>query len=603
MGLHATNRLRVSKYNHLLIKETEMVQFTHYSKILMGLFLALVIVNCSSNDDDEDDTTGGGTGTGGGDGQPVISIGSGPANAFSAGNLAASTTDVAAGGTTEISVTLLEGNSLYTEAVVVNFTSGCASQGISEFDLPQITVTDGQATVEYRAAGCSGSDTVTAQAFIGSESIQATVDLDVEQDTVLGLEFVSVSESSLSLPGIGGNETTEVTFRLVGSLGAPIIGELVSFDVSSDVGGLTVAPGLESGTTNLEGEVSTTVQSGTVSTTFAVVATHNASGNQTSSTDIVISSGVPVDSRFSLSVTDFAPAMAYSTDNIGVGVNIIASDFFGNDVPDGTQVFFASPESGNIDSSCVLVSGECSVNWRSAGERGDYRATIIAYTDGAEDFTDINGNSVFDGADIFESADDLGEPFADQDDDGNYNLGEFFVDVNANGVRDAGNSTWDGPCLSAVDPTADCSGEDSVLVFKTADITMSSGDPVFSAVVNYDNGPSQAILEGGTIDTSMSPNGIARLDVTVASALGGLGLTLPSSTTIASSLEVATGSYTLGGSTSVTIPTNAVEPVPFTIVLTDTGPGVDESTTLTITVTLNGENKGSATWNVNFDNP
>ena len=60
---------------------------------------------------------------------------------------------------------------------------------------------------------------------------------------------------------------------------------------------------------------------------------------------------------------------------------------------------------------------------------------------------------------------DLGEPFIDVDANGTFTAGEFFVDTNVNGVWDAGNGLWDGPCLAAAVPSADCSGNTAVSVF------------------------------------------------------------------------------------------------------------------------------------------
>ena len=103
------------------------------------------------------------------------------------------------------------------------------------------------------------------------------------------------------------------------------------------------------------------------------------------------------------------------------------------------------------------------------------RVEVIAYTDGAEDYVDNNGNSVFDikdGAII-----DLTEPFADENESGAYNVGEYFFDTNKNGIRDIGNGLWDGPCLSKVDPTAICTGKSTVAIFDAITIVMSTNTP------------------------------------------------------------------------------------------------------------------------------
>ncbi|MCB9506268.1 MAG: hypothetical protein H6698_00050 [Myxococcales bacterium] len=77
----------------------------------------------------------------------------------------------------------------------------------------------------------------------------------------------------------------------------------------------------------------------------------------------------------------------------------------------------------------------------------DALVTIIAMTSGMEDFRDENGNGRYDAGEIFV---DIGEPFVDADDSGDFNEGthEAFRDVAfagrpANGSWDAPNEVWD----------------------------------------------------------------------------------------------------------------------------------------------------------------
>jgi len=383
------------------------------------------------------------------------------------------------------------GGESYATSVDVTFSSECFSEGLSTFSSETVSSIGGLATTAYTSAGCQGSDVITATAVAENTVLNAVVTLDVESDTVLSIQFVSIDTPTLSLRGAGGVETTNVTFKIIGALGAPVVNESVSFSLQSVPGGVSIAEGKETGLTNADGEVSTTVQSGTVSTTFSVTATHDASGNSSSSQGITIFSGAPVDSKFSMSLSTYKPENAYDTDGIEVSVNIIASDYFGNAVPDGTQVSFASPEFGDIDSQCTLSDGECSVIWKSAGERPDnLRASIIAYTTGAEDYTDFNGNNVYDAEDIFDiDLDDLGEAYLDENENNTYDSGELFVDSNENKSRDVGNTFWDGPCLSSVDESADCSGNTSVNIWKSAVIVSATNVPRLPvAEYSIDNG-------------------------------------------------------------------------------------------------------------------
>jgi len=496
--------------------------------------------------DIEANTSDSGGGTGSID--ETVRIGNGSGSAYVDGILAVGSSSLQAGGTTNLSASLVDNDGEFvTQSITVTFTSSCVSDGIASFGQSSVASSAGQAVTSYTASGCVGDDIVTATANVNGEEVTATVTLNVTADTVSGLEFVSVSQSVLALPGTGGTETAEVQFRLIGELGAPVLGEAVSFDLTSSVGGVAIAPSRVSDISDENGLVSTLVRSGTVSTTFSVIATHDSSGNQTTSDGIVVSSGVPVDSKFSLSLSTFTPADAFGINGIDVGVSVIASDFFGNDVPDGSQVFFASPESGNIDSSCTLLSGQCSVTWISSGVRpSDLRATIIAYTNGAEDYTDVNGNTVFDGSDVAGS--DLEEPFIDEDESGTYEPGEFFVDANSNGVRDGGNNLWDGPCLDAVNPVADCSGEDSILISETAIIRMPTNTPrLLSAVVSINGGANQVLENGDTIYTGSLGQAIVTAvvadDNLQADPFG--GHPLPTATLIGFGLNLSGGGFDL----------------------------------------------------------
>ena len=430
---------------------------------------------------------GGGSGSDGGDstggGDDIIKIGSGTGASFAQGALAATDTDLQAGASTDIVVNLVDGDNVaISDPISVTFTSDCYANALASFDQTAVQTIAGRASVTYSAAGCSGEDVVTAMADVDGTILQASVELSIAPDEVLAVNFVSAEPGQLALRGMGGEENGEVRFKLVGAQGAPIPGELITFSLSTTAGGVSLAPNTdgdpirETKITNNSGEASVVVQSGTVATNVRVIATHNATGIQGTSEDLVVSTGVPVFDKFSVSYGPQAPAGAVSTDGIEVEVSVIASDQFGNDAFDGTRISFWSPESGNIDSSCVLASGRCTVTWISSDPRPiDGRATIIAYTNGAEDFVDTNGNNVFDDGEVWL---DLPEAYADANENGTHDSGEFFVDVtDANPVRGTVGvwdsegqlpEVWDGPCLSDF-----CPGRPSATIWRGRVITIS----------------------------------------------------------------------------------------------------------------------------------
>src|SRR5262249_659565 len=84
-----------------------------------------------------------------------------------------------------------------------------------------------------------------------------------------------------------------------------------------------------------------------------------------------------------------------------------------------------------------------------------------------EHFTDLNGNGQFDpGIDQFDPAtDDLSpEPFIDANENGKYDLGEFFIDSNNNGVHDDGNGVWDDQILISAQGPVVFSGHARVMI-------------------------------------------------------------------------------------------------------------------------------------------
>jgi hypothetical protein len=123
-------------------------------------------------------------------------------------------------------------------------------------------------------------------------------------------------------------------------------------------------------TTDQNGEVITTVNSGTKATTFRVTASLG-NGISTMSDSIVVTTGLPVQRAFSLSVG--SPNIeGLFTDDIKTNVNVLIADQFGNPVADGTPVVFQA-NLGAVGSSnkgaCNLVNGACSVDFRSQNPR------------------------------------------------------------------------------------------------------------------------------------------------------------------------------------------------------------------------------------------
>ncbi len=495
---------------------------------LLAALMGLLLVGCGGGGQSQtrsevilgNDVGEGGTGGDGssqGDDLDIIQMGSGSGTDFTLGQLRADQTTIDAGGSTTIYISMVDENNIpISDYEIVTFSSGCAALGLSDLGgldtLSSISMR-GLASVTYTANGCSGTDTITASAEVWTcdnsittycsgrlSTITAAVNIEVLPDEILGVQFIETSASQLSLSGLGGLETATLSFRLVGSRSAPIVGEDVQFSVESTVGEARIADSAVSDESDSSGVINTVLQSGTAPAVVRVRATHVASGISGVSSDIVVSTGIPVQSRLSLS-TDHNISNAWDTDGVSVTLNVYASDQYGHPAPNGTQILFRSPESGQITPSCTIAGGSCAVTWTSSDPRpADGRFGVVAYTQGAEDFTDNNGNNVYDGSDSFSTSQDLDEPYVDEDEDGSYDLGEDFVDSNDNGVWDVADGVWNGPCLSGIDATALCPGATEVAIFETTTMIMPTD---FARILDFGDFPSGGAGSTlGTIDIS-----------------------------------------------------------------------------------------------------
>ncbi|MDB2387493.1 invasin, partial [Shewanella sp.] len=289
------------------------------------------------------------------------------------------------------------------------------------------------------AAGCEGQDVITVTAVTGGSSVSDSTSVTIDAVAVGAIEYVSSTPKLLALRGTGGvtgtgsrSETSVVSFKLLDESNQAAPNELVCFELSTDVGSMTLSPSplaedylkcsnmpqlgdaqypaditlankYAVGYTNAAGDVSVTVHSGDVPTSVKVFALwseskssgHNAVISNTSD-ELVVTTGIVDNDSFSLS-TDIGNPEGWNFDNKTVAVNALAADHFNNLVPEGTTITFRT-EGGAIDGSCVTGSkdadtpnGACSVEWRSQDAR-PFRGTAIicpngGYNDGVKSLT------------------------------------------------------------------------------------------------------------------------------------------------------------------------------------------------------------------------
>ena len=435
-------------------------------------------------------------------GSSSVTMGSG--TPFVEGVADVSLSQVSAGGTSVISVSIIDdqGN-LFTEPVEVNFSSGCIGQLTASLSTP-ITTSNGVATSTYLAQGCVGDDPINVTANAGGINLSANATINVLAADIGSIEFVSASPQNIGITGagiVGGAESSTVIFKVKDTDGNPYNNREVNFALNTNRGGINLSQNVA--TSNAEGLVQTVVNSGTVGATVRVTASTEALNGSivfTQSSQLVVSTGIPDQDSFSLS-RGVANPEAWNVDGVEVPVTVFMADAFNNPVPDDTAVYFTT-EGGSIESSCLTDNGSCSVNWRSQnprpagqtltssfcsvaddadptilcarsqlsngknylGQEYGGRVTILATAIGEESFPDKNGNGRFDeseytlfqGLDVGDRLYDLKEAFVDHNEDGFYNPEETgagtesggeleeFADFNSNGSFDSEDGTYNG---------------------------------------------------------------------------------------------------------------------------------------------------------------
>ncbi|MGX4644098.1 Ig-like domain-containing protein [Massilia sp. SYSU DXS3249] len=296
------------------------------------------------------------------------------------GTLKAESDSIAAYGTTNLSVDLLAGGARYTaQPVNVHFSSACVAAGKASL-AATVATNGGVATTVYRDLGCANNDVITVTS--DGVSVPASAPLKISLPDAASVQFVSASptDKSIVIRGQGGlnrTETATLKFRVFDKFGNPLPRRLVEFRPSTNLVSLNKL----SDSTDENGEVITTVNSGTVPTSFRIFATLPGTATTTSpdisttSDSIVVTTGLPVQRAFSLSAPKFnLEGWNYdsSPTEPATRIQVMIADSSGNPVPDGTPVVFQT-NMGSVGSSdkggCNTVNGGCSVDFRTQAPR------------------------------------------------------------------------------------------------------------------------------------------------------------------------------------------------------------------------------------------
>ncbi|MDQ1832074.1 Ig-like domain-containing protein [Massilia scottii] len=301
-------------------------------------------------------------------------------------------------GTAVLSIPVTTGGVGATSVPGLAVNSLCAGDGTASLVMGSLA--DGIQLVTYTNKGCLRvTDTITVT--LGSST--QTVKINVGKANIGTIQFVGsdLNGSSIVLRGSGGlgrKESAILTFRVLdqNSIGLP--GVDVTFKTTTSTGGLIVQP--TKATSDAQGNVTTTVASGTIPTPVRVLAeaTRNGTTINGLSDSLIISTGLPIQKSMSLSADSYN-IEGLNYDNAVAKVTVMMADQYGNPISDDTAVNLVT-EGGAIAFSeiggCRTKGGGCTVDLKSQAFRPvNGRVTVLAYVQGIEDFIDENGDGVF----------------------------------------------------------------------------------------------------------------------------------------------------------------------------------------------------------------
>jgi hypothetical protein len=302
------------------------------------------------------------------------------ATALTFGALGATPASIQAYGSTVLSVDVFAAGVRYTDQQVnVNFSSACVTAGKATL-APTVATNNGTAQAVYRDRGCANNDLITVSADGVTRSVSTP--LAIAAPAAASVQFASAAptDKSIVIKGQGGiarTETATLKFRVVDIFGLALAGKQVVFSTTSP----DVTLNKLADSTDQNGEVITTVNSGSVPTSFRVQATlpGTAANGQpdisTMSDSIVVTTGLPVQRAFSLSAGTFNVEgwnHDSTPDTPATTIQVLLADAFGNPVPDGTPVVFQT-NMGSVGSAskggCTTVNGGCTVDFRTQNPR------------------------------------------------------------------------------------------------------------------------------------------------------------------------------------------------------------------------------------------
>ena len=213
---------------------------------ILFLFMAFLIVACGDGVGSDDSDGGSDPSVGASNLQGISDkqMGGIIADVFQPGQLALSLEEnqtLAPGGSLTVTAVIVDDQeNAYTLPVEVSFDSIFAGSGLAEIEATKTTV-NGKAVAVYKARGGQGMDTITATAVVGERMLTATATLNVAGNGTMHIDFMSASHEFIALRNTGGpprSETSVLTFKVSDINGDPVVGQVIDFKLSTEIGDL-----------------------------------------------------------------------------------------------------------------------------------------------------------------------------------------------------------------------------------------------------------------------------------------------------------------------------------------------------------------------------
>ena len=403
-------------------------------------------------------------------------------------NVTANPTTVMVEGTSAITAEVLDQDNLpVPDGTTVSFE--VSNETFGSMSPPQSTTINGMASATFTADNQPG----TAAIEVSVGNVNNSVDILINQSQPASLEFFSAEPQRITLAGSGGNETSDIRFRVIDENGNPVSGIEVSITIEKGPNGGEYidnddTPEEITVSSDALGHARIILRSGTTAGPVSLKGIIDVQGvTYTASSSIVsIGGGVPTASRFSVAASVLnVPGL--NENNKTTDITAYMSDRFGNyNILKGTTVSFWSEAALAVDAATATINEDglatvvartqhpvlninlggqdvapltwennllsyvsSTYGWGGTTHPRDGLTSVLVYSQGEEHFDDLNANGVYDSGEPFQDTHD--DPFIDYNDNGNYNVyvspgddpTEIFNDVNKSGGWDSVNGEWD----------------------------------------------------------------------------------------------------------------------------------------------------------------